>query len=359
MAGSYGAVAPDTGVRPPRFTGTEADNAPIWDGQKRKHYEVWYLTLNHRASRTGFWIRYILEAPVAGRGEPYAEVWFAFFDAADPQRNFGLHQRYPLSAFRAQATPFAVGIGPHRLGHDAATGALAGNGHEARWNLSWLPAQHTYRQLPDLIYKTTFADTRVLTPNLDVPFRGTITVDGRDYVCDGEPGGQTHLWGRKHAAAWAWGHCNAFEGRRGAALETLSARLERRGVLLPPLTVVGLELDGERLAWNGVRHLPLGRGRWSTARYAFQAASPEARIEGEYTCRPEDMILAEYADPDGDPCFCANTEVADLRVRVWRRSLLGRFKEAARLSAPQTGHFEIAARQPDAAITRKHVLLSD
>jgi hypothetical protein len=69
------------------------------------------------------------------------------------------------------------------------------------------------------------------------------------------------------------------------------------------------------------------------------------------------MILAEYADPDGDPCFCANTEVADLAVTLWRRSRLGRFKEDVRLHAPGTGHFEVASRKPDPAITRLHALV--
>lgn len=360
---AYGAVAATTGVRPPRLPGSEADNAPIWDGTARGHYEVWYLTLNHRASRTGFWIRYTLESPQDGHGPAYAEVWFAFFDRADPARNFGLNRRYPVSAWRGQATPFAVSIGDTRLAHDAASGAIAGDGHEARWELSWLPGADTYRQLPDVIYRTSFADTRVLTPNLDVPFRGKIIVDGREYVLDGEPGGQTHVWGRKHAHAWAWGHCNAFEGRRGVAFEALSARLRRRGVVLPPLTVIGLRIDGEELRWNGFRHTLLSRGSWSTgaggARYAFSALGGDARLEGEYTCRAEDMILTEYSDPDGDPSWCANTEVADLRIVLSRRSLLGRFREQARLSAPGTGHFEIAARVPDPAIIRRHVKLSD
>ena len=44
---------------------------------QRGHYEVWYATLSHLASRTGFWIRYTLEAPEEGHGEPYAQLWFA------------------------------------------------------------------------------------------------------------------------------------------------------------------------------------------------------------------------------------------------------------------------------------------
>jgi hypothetical protein len=68
------------------------------------------------------------------------------------------------------------------------------------------------------------------------------------------------------------------------------------------------------------------------------------------------MVLTEYADPDGEPSFCHNTEVADLRVTVWRRSRLWkRWQEQARLNADKSGHFEVGSRTPDPAIVRRHV----
>jgi hypothetical protein len=348
-ATQYGAQAARGGAA------TEADNARVWDGAKAGHYEVWYLTCNHRASRTGYWIRYTLEAPLPGHGEPYGQLWFGFFDRNDPARTFGINKRVSIGAHRATAAPFAVEMGAARLTHGGMHGALAGGGHTVRWDLRWLPDERTYHQLPAVFYKAPLGDTTVLTPNLDVPIRGEIEVDGTVYDFDGEPGGQTHLWGRKHAHAWAWAHCNAFEGARGVAFESLTAVLRRRGVVLPPLTVLGLRLDGETLAFNQLRHMPLNRGRFATARYAFAAVSPTARLEGELTCRPDDMILTEYADPDGEASFCANTEVADLYLRVWRRGLLGRFVEDRTLRAPGTGHFEIARREPDPAILKRHV----
>jgi hypothetical protein len=215
-------------------------------------------------------------------------------------------------------------------------------------------------QLPDVIYRTDFADTRVLSPNVDVPVRGTIEVDGKEIVFDGEPGGQTHLWGRKHAHAWAWGHCTAFEGRRGVALETLTVRLKRRGLVLPPLTVATLWLDGEELRFTSPENLVLSRGRFGTARYEFEASGRDARLRGELTCRPEDMVLTPYEDPDGEPSFCANTGVGDLRLTVWRRSgWLGRWREQVALRADRTANFEVAGRQPDPAIHRRHLALDE
>jgi hypothetical protein len=351
-AETYGAHAPPSarGDAP-----TARDNLRVWDGARRGHYEVWYLTASHLAARTGLWIRYTIESPLAGHGEPYAQLWFASFDHGDPARNVAINKRFPIGDHGARTAPFEITVGEARLGNGGARGRLAGRGHEVSWDLRWTPGARTYRQLPSLVYRTGFGDTKVLTPNLDVALRGEVVIDGRTLRFDGDPAGQTHVWGRKHAYEWAWGHCNAFEGRRGVALETLTVRLKRRGVVLPPLTVLGLELDGELHRWGEFRHTPFTRGSYSTGSYHFSALAPDVRLEGEYSCRPEDMTLTEYHDPDGEPSYCANTCAGDLRITVYRRGWLGRFKEAARLHAPGTGHFEVAMRSADPAITRRHL----
>ena len=337
-------------------TASATDNIRRWDGLARGHYEVWYLTLNHLESQTGYWIRYTLESPLEGHEDPYAQLWFAHFDARNPDRTFAINQGFPIEAMHANANPFAVAIEGAELTHSSARGQISGAGHQARWDLSWLPAATTHRQLPRLMYRGDgVGDTTVLTPNLDVPIRGTIEADGRRFVLDGAPGGQTHLWGKKHAHSWAWGHCNAFEGRPGAAFETLTVRLKKRGLVLPPLTILCLYLDGEVFRWSEFQHTPLTRGGYGTAHYGFRALGARARLEGEFTCRPEDMVVAEYHDPDGEASFCSNSEVADLRITVDKRDgLFGRFREHARLAAPRAGHFEVGGRERDLAVVKNH-----
>ena len=351
--------APD--LPPPLSSPSEPDNVCRWDGHTPGHYEVWYLTLNQRASGTGTWIRYALEAPLAG--DARAELWFAHFDPRRPDRTFGIHRAFPIAETAAEASPFGVSLAGALLRHDRASGDLAGAGHRAAWNLSWSPAPRTHRHLPPLFYRTfgrrgSLGDSTVLSPNVDVAMQGWIEVDGTRLDLDGEPGGQTHLWGRKHAHAWAWGRATAFDGHPGAAIETLTARLERRGRVTPPLTALVLYLDGEELRFNGLRNIPFNRGHHGTGFYRFTAATASARVEGEFSCRPEDMLMAEYEDPDGEPTFCANTEVADLRVSVYRKSgPLGRWREAALLVAPRTAHFEVASRDRDPAIGKLHTKL--
>lgn len=331
------------------------DNQCRFDGAPG-HYEVWYLTGNHRPSETGFWIRYTLESPLDGHGPAYAQLWFAHFDARDPARNVALNRKFPIAALSSTAQPFSVAIAGSHLAADRASGQLAGAGHAVSWDLRWIPATNTHRQLPSVMYRRGgLGETTVLTPNLDIAVRGSLTVDGRAFELAGEPAAQTHLWGRKHAFHWAWGHCNAFVGRPGAALEVLSVTLRRRGVTLPRLTVFALYLDGRVHRFNQFRHTLATGARISGCRFAFHGRSARWRVEGEYSCRPEDMVVAPYVDPDGEPSWCANTEVADLRVTVFERRGPFGWREHAQLIAPRCGHFEIGARQRDAGIIADHV----
>jgi hypothetical protein len=331
---------------------TERDNAPVWRGAPG-HYEVWYLTLNDRPSRTGFWIRYTLEAPCAGLGEPYAQLWFAHFDAADPERNFAVNRKLPIASLRVNAAPFEVRIGDARLSHASARGSLTGAGHSAQWDLTWTPARRTHLFLPEALHRSPRVGTKVLSPNQDVSLHGRVELDGHTLALEGEPGGQSHVWGRKHAEAWAWGHCTAFEGRTGTTFEALTARARR---LTPALTFLTLVLDGETLGFTDLADIPLTRGRMGTTRYHLRARGSAARIEGGFSCRPEDLVIAEYADPDGERSYCANTEVADLELTIHRRSRWpGRWVEQARIVAPGRGHFEVGGRSADPAIRRRHV----
>jgi hypothetical protein len=66
------------------------------------------------------------------------------------------------------------------------------------------------------------------------------------------------------------------------------------------------------------------------------------------------MVRAHYHDPDGEPSYCHNTCVGDLRLTLSRR-IRGRWQESARLVAPRRGHFEVAGRAQDPAIAKDHV----
>jgi hypothetical protein len=323
------------------------------------HYEVWYATIAHPATRSGFWIRYTLEAPRAGHGAPEARLWFARFDGERPERTFGFSRGFGIDQLRHEAAPFAVRIGASEMRHDGMKGALAGDGHEVAWELTWRGSDEPHLVYPSLAYQGRWAPTIFLVPNINVAAHGHITVDGERYELAGDPVGQSHVWGRKHGYSWAWSHCNAFEGDRGVALETVSARLRRGPVVLPTLTMIGMRLDGgdpDRIEIREPWQLPMARSEYGTGRYHLSATTSDLKVEIELTCRPEDMLLTEYVDPDGEPAYCHNTECADATVTLWRRSpFVGRWREARRLTSRRGAHFEWGARAGDPLVKKRHV----
>lgn len=350
-------------------TQNQLQNRMMWRGQPG-HYEVWYLTLTDRASQSGFWIRYTLEAPVTAHGEPYVQLWFCRGDGKAPENTFAINRRFPISALAHTASPFAVRIGESAVTHDSMKGELAGNGHDVRWDLRWQPAPRTHLFLPKNLYGGGFAETLVLSPNLSVAVSGTIDVDGRRYEVSGEPGGQTHVWGRKHAYGWAWGHCTSFtrdsdsdstvvkSSSEPTALEAISV-LMRRGPVVLPLTLFTVYpdgLEGEALRFTEWLALPFCRSDYRTGHYSLSGENANTRVEAHFTCQPDDMVRAEYVDPDGAPAYCHFAAAASCKLSIFRRALPGaKWQLERKLRSEHGAQFEWGGRAGDSLVKKRHM----
>jgi hypothetical protein len=336
-----------------------ADDANVsrWDGNRRGHYEVWYLTLNHTASRTGYWIRYTIDVPEARSGPAYAAVWFARFHRTDPEQTFGFHRRFPIDATRLTSAPFAVHIAASELTSSGCRGELAGNSHLARWQLSWPAGDSVLRFLPDVMYaRGGLGETTVHSPTPRAAVQGWIEVDGQSLEVEGNIVGQTHVWGRKHAQQWAWARCAVFDDGSAGVLEALTVKLRRAGVTLPGLTLARLDLAGESFEFNQFRHTLANRGSWGTSSYELTAYSARAKLVAQFSCLPAQMLVAPYLDPDGEPSYCANTEVGDARLTLFDRRGLS-WKQRLTLTSTGCAHFELGARTRDPEIHGNHLLL--
>jgi hypothetical protein len=331
-----------------------ADNRMRWNREPGR-YEVWFLTASHHASGSGFWIRHTLSAPTPGRGlPPYCQLWFACFDGADLRRGFALNRKLPIESLRAVGDPFLIGVGDAELRHGALHGAIEGHGHTAEWDLTFDPEERSVPTLPDWAYGSEGVGTKFISPHFSVPLRGRIVADGREYAFSGDRATQCHIWGTKHAHAWGWGHACGFLEDDEAALDVLSVRLKKGVVVLPRLTIVTLRRHGTLTRLSEPLNLLTGQGEWGTGSFRFGATTPTLRVRGQFTANPAEMVVAEYTDPDGDPAFCHNCEVANLSLTIETRTWFSGWREEARLTAPRRAHFEYAERQPDAAVTRRH-----
>ncbi len=343
---------------------SQLQNRMMWRGQPG-HYEVWYLTLNHRASRSGFWIRYTIEAPNTAHGQPYAQLWFCYCDGRASENTFAINKRFSISAFSHSESPVSVRIGDSRMTHDGMSGTLSGHGRKVSWDLHWQPSPRTHLYLPQSLYGGGFAETLVLSPNLSVAVHGVIEIDGQRYELNGEPGGQTHVWGRKHAYGWAWGHCNDFvhaeaDASSTAVLESLSVRM-RRGPVVVPLTLFAVYPDGltgEALCFTEWLNLPFGRSDYRTGYYALSGENLYRKATAVFSCEPDEMVRTEYLDPDGTPAYCHFTGTANCQLTLWRRSFPGaKWEPWQSLRTEKGAQFEWGGRAGDSLVKKRHQLV--
>lgn len=335
---------------------TSADNLCRWDGSSAGHYEVWFLALNERASQCGFRFRYAISAPqdesqgAARRGE----MWATFFDRLIPQRNFGLVQACAFDDLMIDRQQFDVRVGASHLAASAlagqATGKVESGGRQIFWDLRFTPNASTYHHLSPRLYALARPSSYVCAPNLDTRFSGVVVVDGREFALSGEPGCQAHLWGSKQVDEWLWVHANAFERHEETVFDGLAARPRRSGKLVPPLQTLLLRHRGEehrfvRLRFAEQWHESLGTGYWS-----FSARNTHLYLEGTAQCRLKDMLQARYVDPDGEPLFCLNTEVANLKLRIFKRVRGIHWRHCETLHAHGAAHLEHASREPQNGI---------
>lgn len=328
------------------------DNLCRWDGHSAPHYEVWFLTLNHRDSQRGFWFRYAIEAPASPENSrPFAALWAAVFNRRAPESNFGLRREYGIDQLSLGGREdFGLRIGDGCFALSLASGRVTNGDHTVEWDLNYIPCDTTYHHVSRALNHLARPSSFVCSPNVDTRFTGRISFDGEDVILKDEPGCQSHLWGRKHVDDWVWVHSNAFENHPGTVFEGLAARPRRASLKLPRVQSLFLRHRGQEHRFTRVRlaeqwHRKLGMGYWS-----FSAMNPRYYIEGAAQCRLRDMLQAEYVDPDGESLFCINSEVANLKIRLFRRVHGLRWRHLETIKAFATAHVEHASRMRDEGV---------
>jgi hypothetical protein len=330
------------------FTIEGTENRMRWDRASEGFMEVWYATVNHTPSGAGVWIRYAITSPRAPVGPPYCALW-AFCFGADGSKKFAGKQRFSidqLGSSDGRDDGALVRIGDAWLSESHLEGEVSAEGRSMSWSLDFDPADRCFQHIPAQIRRRAeHKFSTVCSPNLSVPFSGTIKIDGESLELDAEPGCQSHRWGRRHPSSWAWGHCSAFEGADDAVFEGLAARANLGPVPLPTQTLLYLSYQGKDLAFNDLRTSLRAKGRYEMPTWAFTASNDQWKIAGAGRVRLDRMVQVTYEDPDGSSRYCANSEVADLAVSVSRRTPKG-WVHDGELTALRKAHLEFGRRLP-------------
>lgn len=301
------------------------------------HVESWFWKLNDAAGRRALW----LKATILKRDDapPVAEAWAVAFDREDG--HVAAKQRVPFPSAAFSRTGLDIGIADVRFEPWKTRGSLSAPGHRVEWDLAYAGDAEPIVPLPRRLYADRAGNSKLVTPHPDLVFSGEYAVDGRRVALEDWRGMQGHNWGRRHAHAYGWAHCNVWRGADDLVVEGITARVRLGGVLSPPLSLLVAAHGGERHAFTLPGSLLRARGRIGARGWELRASNGRARAELRFEAATGDFVGLHYENPDGAMTYCLNSKIARGRLRLERpgRPPLEATTDAAAL--------EIGTRDPD------------
>jgi hypothetical protein len=322
-------------------------NALRWDGRPG-HYDVYYPSHTDRASGCGIWIRYTMVAPTDG-GQATASLWLMAMEQEGNGPPIGRKATWPADALRATAAPFELRIDDAVLTEAGASGAF----EDVAWSLTWAPDERPAEHVHPLLRRARVPRTVLVLPQPNLAISGTVRWGHRSLDLDGAHGGQAHIWGSKHASRWAWVHCNDLETaqgkpRRGDYVDGVSVFVPRLGRELGPNTPVVGRIEGREFRSTSPLRVSGNSSTFALTSWDFEARDGARKLAVDVHAPQETLVGVTYTDPDGEPAYCYNSEVASLRCRAYQRDKAepSGWRLVETLVAPGRAHFEYAQGEP-------------
>ncbi len=273
-------------------------NAPQWQG-KTPFQEVWYSTLNDNEGR-GYWFRYTLLAPKNSKSPPVAAVWAFIFD---PQNIRILNFKKTFAMSDCAFTPKEIRLGSENHFKE---GNLSGNiDNKIKWNLSYEKNTHAIQLLPQWLRVLPFVKTHFVIPHQDTVFNGKVEIGSMSLNIQNAKGTQAHVWGKKHAYQWVWGHCNHFE-QKGFSFEILAAK---PSPISPYITFGYLKTPSSQYFFQNPF---LNRLQLENNRCKFILQKKGIELEGSISFEKQNLIRVAYTDILEKSFDCFNTEIGSL-----------------------------------------------
>jgi hypothetical protein len=282
--------------------------------EKAGHYESFYLKLTQPGGGRGAWIRHTVHKRPAE--PPTGALWFVLFDssAAAPRatkRQFGPDEL-------AAPPDSYIRVADATLTEDRATGRVATDVLEARWDLSFADTHEPFHHLPrDFLYRARFPKTKFLSPYPDAVFNGLLEVDGERIEVQGWRGMIGHNWGAEHAERWVWVQGSGFEGRSPEDFFDMAAgRIKFAGATTPWVGNAMLMLDGQAHRLGGFGRITSTEIAEQPTGARFELKGKGVGVTGSVRAPAKEFVAWIYADPVGPEHHTLNCSISDLDLQV-------------------------------------------
>lgn len=285
-------------------------------GQRKGHYESWFLRANHPSRPEAFWIRYTIFSPDGRPDGAIGELWVIH---SDGERGLvrAAKEEVPVAFCHFAPRGLNVKIGEAVL----AGGELRGEArkpHRIRWDLRYEGGGEPLVFLPENLYELPFPKAKAVTPRPHVRFSGTLEIDGEVVKVDEWVGSENHNWGVKHTDTYAWGQVAGFDNAPDAFLEAITAKLKFGPLWTPPLTILVLRAEGRDWKLNSLRQSLRADGSWGYFEWRFDSRQDGVRVHGRVHGRRQDFVGLTYYNPPGGSHTCLNAKIAAAEVTLER-----------------------------------------
>ncbi|MBU2489510.1 MAG: hypothetical protein KKA60_08980 [Proteobacteria bacterium] len=298
-----------------------ANNARYRPGDKKGHYESYFLRANHPEKPLAFWIRYTVFIPKGRPEHGMGEIWGMVFDG-EKNLHRAVKDEFPLKDCLFDPNGLNVRIGESVLTPGSLQGRATSAKHEMIWDLSYTDGERPLFLLPLNLYNKPLPKAKALVARPMAKFSGTITLDGEKLEIKDWVGSQNHNWGSKHTDLYAWGQVAGFDNAPGSFFEAGTAKLKFGPVWTPFMTVMVLRHQGIEYPLNGLMKSFAAQGSFNYFTWNFSTRGPDIQVSGTIHARPEDFVGLTYYNPPGGIKHCLNSKIAacELTVTLGKRT---------------------------------------
>lgn len=304
-----------------RMAGVDPVAARFRLGDRKGHYESWFIRGNHPREPRAFWIRYTVTSPRNRPGDAVAELFAVVFDGTT-HNHVATRETFPLHAALFPTKGLDILIGGARLRPDELTGVCERPGHRIAWDLRVKGGGEPLYLLPEGLYAGGFPKAKSLVMRPNVTFTGALEVGGKGDASeridvDGWVGSTNHNWGERHTDHYVWGQVAGFDNAPDSFIEVATARIKMAGMMTPAMTPIVLRHRGKEHKLNAL-HTVFGRAELNGLDWRFHAKTKAVSLEGRVTAHPDDFVVFAYINPSGGAKTCVNSKIArcDLTVTI-------------------------------------------
>lgn len=288
-------------------------------GQRKGHYESYFIRANHPTAAKAFWIRYTIFSPKNRPEAAIGELWAIWFDE-NMDAPIAAKTEFPIGQCVLNPTHFNIQIGP---GNSLDSVSAKGQSMNIEWDLSYKSDAAPLFFLPLSLYNLPFPKAKSLVAQPFACFNGTIKVNGSSMEIDNWLGSQNHNWGEKHTDYYAWGQVSGFDDSPDTFLELITAKLKIGPFNTPFMTIMVLRHKGKEYRLNAVKNWFSAKAKFKYFKWKFECENAEVRVKGSIYAPNEAFVgLRYYNPPGGDKC-CLNSKIAACEITIEEKSKLG------------------------------------